>query len=550
MTRMPIAPGTSGIHPSRWALGVWIVGLIASVAVGMRAQVANEHKRHEHFQALASQVVQEVAARMQRYEYGLRGTRGVVVGADVRDINRSRFEAYSRSREIDREFPGARGFGYIRKVRPEQVNTFLQAARQEGPADFSIRQFKPHDGDLFIIHYVEPVGRNREAMGLDLASEPIRKAAAVRSMQTGQPTMSAPITLVQASGARSRGLLLMLPVYRPGTQPHTTAEREAAIEGWAYAPLLIDEVIGNPTLMDRQYVLTLQDRSDLESVRFFQSTRAEAAAQDHSHERLSASRELEVFGRLWQLDVRSTPEFEHELGLTPAYVPAAVTALLFTMLSGLVYALFAHWAQLGRLGEQQARLAAMAASANDALIGVDTQGLINEWNDAATRMLGHSREEALGQPFVQLLPPRYLRPLAEQHLVQMMQGERVPSTDFVCLRRDGTLLDVALTLAPISDAPGKVSGGSLTVRDITPQKQAAERILALNATLEQQVIERTAQAESANQAKSAFLATMSHEIRTPMNGVIGMSGLLLNSPLTAEQRDHAQTIRDSAELLL
>ena len=550
MNSPPFAAATSGIHPARWALGVWLVGLLAAVAMGMRAEVANEQRRQEQFVTLTDQVLQDVSARMQRYEYGLRGARGVVVGADVQHINRGRFEAYSRTREIDREFPGARGFGYIRKVPPDQVERFLQAAREEGPADFNIRQFKPHDGDLFVIHYIEPLARNREAMGLDLASEPVRKATAMQAMHTGQPTMSGPITLVQASGAQSRGLLLMLPVYRLGSQPLTPAEREAATEGWAYAPLLIDEVIGNPTLMDKHYVLTLQDRSDDEAVRFFQSVRAEAMAMNAPPAQQANSRTLEVFGRQWQLDIRSTPEFEHDLSLTPAYVPGAITALLFTLLSGLVYALFAHWAQLGRLGEQQARLAAMAASANDALIGVDAKGQISEWNDAATRMLGHTRDAALGQPLVRLLSPQYLRPLADQHLAQAMDGQRVPPTDFVCLRLDGTLIDVSVTLAPITDAPGKVMGCALTIRDITPQKQAAERILALNATLEQQVIERTAQAEAANQAKSAFLATMSHEIRTPMNALNGMAYLLGKSALDERQKQYINTLQDACKDLL
>ena len=102
------------------------------------------------------------------------------------------------------------------------------------------------------------------------------------------------------------------------------------------------------------------------------------------------------------------------------------------------------------------------------------------------------------------------------------------------------------TASALRNAKGEVVGAIETIRDISDRKRAEQELH----TAKTDADSARRQAESANQAKSAFLAMMSHEIRTPMNAIIGMSGLLLDTPLNADQREFAETIRSSGDALL
>jgi|CXWL01.1.fsa_nt_gi PAS domain S-box-containing protein len=159
-------------------------------------------------------------------------------------------------------------------------------------------------------------------------------------------------------------------------------------------------------------------------------------------------------------------------------------------------------------------------------------------NRGACQQVGHSPAELFQMTPVDIKPEFTLERF--QTLVRPLFDGTQPSLTFETLHRhkDGHDIPVEIALQLVQQAGGDPRFVAI-VRDITERKQAQQELLAAKEL-----------AETSSRAKSAFLATMSHEIRTPMNGVIGMTGLLLDTALTPEQREFTETVRRSGEHLL
>jgi len=179
------------------------------------------------------------------------------------------------------------------------------------------------------------------------------------------------------------------------------------------------------------------------------------------------------------------------------------------------------------------RLAAIVESSDDAIISKNLDGVISSWNKSAERLFGYTAEEAIGQS-IMLIIPADRRKEEESILDRIRHGQRVDHFETVRRRKDGTLIELSVTISPVRDSTGRVVGASKVGRVITERRQS-ERALRES----EERLRKTEKLAAAGQ----LAASLAHEINNPLSSVTNALYLLKT---TGELSGGAKSLVDIA----
>jgi len=237
---------------------VFLIGCAISAGIFLTIEQRQQQADDRRFTDLIDQALAEIRETMEDYVAQLRGGAGLFAASS--SVSRTDWRAYVDRLDMAVIDPGLYGLGVVAQVAPMDLAAFIAAARADGAPDFALKQVPgvpPQDAAYplhLVILYAEPESRNGAAIGLDIASEPNRRAAALEARDSGKPVITSRINLLQEQ-RRQAGFLIFLPIYA-ATEPapdqsapdQSTSDQSSRsqsslgkparqeFKGWIYAP--------------------------------------------------------------------------------------------------------------------------------------------------------------------------------------------------------------------------------------------------------------------------------------------------------------------------
>ena len=454
-----------------------ILGLLLTATAAHLTMTRIQADAREQYDHHVDRIESKIKLRAVLPLYGLKGARGIYMATG--HLSRDELRRYVDSRDLAAEFPGARGFGFIERVRREDLPAFVAAQHAEGVPSFNVTT-KGDAADLYIIKHISPLPANQAAVGFDAGATATRKDIE-RAVDTGEPTATGKTNLRNLKGP-APGFLYLVPVFRQGSNPTDAPQRRAALVGLLYAPIVAADLFDSvASVADGAVAFDLLTGEGVETTQMlYTSQKSALGAASSAGPLFEAVRKLSLSGRDVTLRTRSTPAFEAGIHSRAVVLIAAGGAFLSLLLALTVWSLAAGRMRAQTLAARMTieldRLAQVVRHTSNSVTISDAQRRIVWINEGFTRISGYSSAEALGRTPGELLACDKADPgvlaLLESAAVA---GESVRA-EVINRAKDGREYWIDTEVQPLRDAQGQVTGFMEIGSDITDKRDAAREL--------------------------------------------------------------------------
>lgn len=290
-------------------------GLVLTYYLQLAPQEAALRALQDEFDLQVREITDRIEHRLRNYEQVLAGASGLFVATG--NVPHSVFTDYVRALKLDGKYPGIQGVGYAQRIAPHAVTGRIAARRADGFPHYDLRPADVRSPYSAII-YLEPSNwRNQRAIGYDMYSEPVRRAAMEAARDEELARISGKVTLVQETDRDVQaGFLMYLPVYRHGSPHVSLQERRANLVGWVYAPFRMNDLLQGAlgqrlNEINAALGLKIYDGEAVDTTTLMFDSHAgeeEGVAPAFSH-----IRSMNLFGHHWTVLVHSHPVFDARL---------------------------------------------------------------------------------------------------------------------------------------------------------------------------------------------------------------------------------------------
>ena len=453
---------------------ILIVSLLLTVFAAWQSYQFQRGRSDERFLNSTQATAARVEARIHTYIALLRGGVGLFAADDR--ITYQAFSRYAEHMNLPTRYPGIQGVGFTQHFDVSDQDSLVDAMVRNGFEDFRVwPEVDAPRRDAII--YLEPLDeRNRAALGYDMYSEAVRQQAMARARDTGEPSISGRVTLVQEIDGRTQaGFLIYLPVYRGGTDPESVERRRELLHGFVYSPFRADDLLAGifDTRERVNSAFRIYDGVGTNPENLLHDSRinninpAPGAAYDEVVT-------LNIAGHDWTLSFARTDAMAADAS---RWSPWAIL-LIGSVLSLLLAALSATQVQAEREAlRSESRLRAVLEALPFGVSVAERDGRITFSNSASRRIWGTSAESDMvrsGEVQRWNVRTGQLMSPEEWAVNRALSGQAIDGDEIHIDGPEGEPMILLNSAAPIRGAKDEIELVVASEVDITPQKRAEE----------------------------------------------------------------------------